>query len=87
VRSSHERFDGSGYPDALSRADHPAGKPHRVRLDAFHAMTSDRPYGTAMSVEKALAELSRCTGTQFDPDVVIAFRAARVASPSPRLIA
>ena len=87
VRSSHERFDGNGYPDALTGHAIPLASRIVFVCDAFHAMTSERPYGSAMSVEQALAELSRCAGTQFDPEVVIAFRAARVIPPSPLLIA
>ena len=85
VRSSHERFDGNGYPDALTGHAIPLASRIVFVCDAFHAMTSERPYGSAMSVEQALAELSRCAGTQFDPEVVIAFRAARVdpAVPAP----
>ena len=87
VRSSHERFDGSGYPDALAADAIPLASRVVFVCDAFHAMTSERPYRSILNVEQALAELSRCAGTQFDPEVVIAFRAARLAPPSPLLIA
>jgi two-component system, cell cycle response regulator len=73
VRSSHERFDGTGYPDGLAGTDIPL--PARIVFvcDAFDAMTSVRPYSGALSVAAALDELERCAGTQFDPLVVAAF--------------
>jgi diguanylate cyclase (GGDEF)-like protein len=70
VRSSHENFDGTGYPDGLSREEIPLGARIIFACDAFDVMTSERPYSPAMSTEKALAELRRCGGTQFDPRVV-----------------
>ena len=75
VRSSHERFDGKGYPDGLSGEQIPLASRIIFVCDAFHAITSDRPYEPAQSVESALAELSRCAGSQFDPAVVAAFQA------------
>jgi two-component system, cell cycle response regulator len=73
VRSSHERWDGSGYPDALAGDQIPAGARIVAVADAFSAMTEDRPHAAARSVEDALAELVACSGTQFDPVVVEAF--------------
>ena len=73
VRSSHERWDGSGYPDGLTGDAIPLGARVIAVCDAFNAMTSDRPYSSALSDERALAELRRSAGTQFDPDVVEAF--------------
>ena len=70
VRWSHERWDGRGYPDGLSGADIPRGAYVIAVCDAYHAMTEDRVYRKAMSVEGALAELRRCTGTQFMPAAV-----------------
>jgi len=70
VRSSHERWDGTGYPDRLAAADIPVGALVVAACDALHAMTSDRPYRSAGSQEDALAELRRCSGTQFDPAVI-----------------
>ena len=75
VRSSHEHFDGKGYPDGLSGEQIPLASRIIFVCDAFHAMTSERPYEPAQSVESALAELSRCAGSQFDPAVVAAFLA------------
>lgn len=70
VRSSHENFDGSGYPDGLSGQEIPLGSRIIAVCDAFHAMITDRPYRAAMSDESAVAELRRCAGSQFDPAVV-----------------
>jgi len=75
VRSSHERYDGGGYPDGLRGEEIPLASRIVFVCDAFHAMTSDRPYGAAGTVEAALKELSDCAGLQFDPAVVKAFRA------------
>ena len=76
VRSSHERFDGEGYPDGLAGEDIPLGARIVAVCDAFHAMISDRPYRPARSAEEAIAELRRCSGSQFDPRVVEAFLAS-----------
>ena len=71
VRSSHERWDGTGYPDGLAGEDIPLGARIIFVCDAFEAMTSPRrPYHAPISREAALAELSACAGTQFDPRVV-----------------
>jgi HD-GYP domain-containing protein (c-di-GMP phosphodiesterase class II) len=74
IRSSHERYDGCGYPDGLTGHAIPIGSRIISVCDAFDAMTSDRSYRRAMTSEDAFAELSRCSGAQFDPDVVDAFR-------------
>jgi two-component system, cell cycle response regulator len=76
VHSSHERWDGGGYPEGLSGHDIPLGARVVAVCDAFDAMTTDRPYRKAMSPAAALKELRRCAGTQFDPAVVDAFCAA-----------
>jgi HD-GYP domain-containing protein (c-di-GMP phosphodiesterase class II) len=73
VRASHERWDGSGYPDGLAGGQIPLGARIVSVCDAFHAMTSPRPYQPTRTPEQALAELRRCAGTQFDPAVVEAF--------------
>jgi diguanylate cyclase (GGDEF)-like protein len=70
VRSSHERWDGGGYPDGLAGEAIPLGARIVCACDAVDAMLSERPYKAAMSVEEAVAELRRCAGTQFDPKVV-----------------
>jgi two-component system cell cycle response regulator len=73
VRSSHERYDGGGYPDGLAGSEIPLGASIITVCDAFDAMTSARPYGEAISVSDALAELRLCSGAQFDPRVVGTF--------------
>ena len=75
VRSSHEQFDGQGYPDGLAGADIPLGARIIAVCDAYDAMRSSRPYRAAMSLEGTLDELRRCAGTQFDPAVIDAFSA------------
>jgi two-component system cell cycle response regulator len=72
VRSSHERFDGGGYPDSLRGTEIPLGARIIFACDAFDAMTSTRTYSRAISQAAAVAELNACAGTQFDPDVVMA---------------
>jgi diguanylate cyclase (GGDEF)-like protein len=73
VRSSHEAFDGSGYPDALRGEAIPIGARVIAVCDAFDAMISDRAYRAGMAHEDAIAELHRCAEAQFDPRVVDAF--------------
>jgi diguanylate cyclase (GGDEF)-like protein len=70
VRSTHERVDGRGYPDGLAGTEIPLASRIVFVCDAFDAMTHARPYQAARSREEALAELERCAGTEFDPDVV-----------------
>ncbi len=70
VRSTHERWDGSGYPDGLVGEEIPLAARIITLCDAFSAITSDRPYRAASSLEQAVSELRRCAGTQFDPDLV-----------------
>jgi diguanylate cyclase (GGDEF)-like protein len=72
VRSSHERFDGRGYPDGLSGESIPLGSRIIFACDAYDAMVSDRPYAAAMTREAALDQIRRGRGTQFDPAVVSA---------------
>ena len=70
VRGSHERYDGGGYPDGLAGEAIPLASRIVCACDAFNAMTTTRSYREAMPVAAAVAELHRCSGTQFDPDVV-----------------
>ena len=70
VRASHERYDGDGYPDGLSADRIPLGSRVIGVCDAFHAMTEDRVYRKAMAPAEAIAEIERCSGTQFDPECV-----------------
>ncbi|MDH4027370.1 MAG: HD domain-containing protein [Nitrospirota bacterium] len=73
VRSHHERLDGKGYPDGLMGDKIPLFARIISVADSYDAMISDRPYRSALSREYAFAELRRCSGTQFDPEVVEAF--------------
>src|SRR5215210_3008239 len=75
VRSSHERFDGRGYPDGLAGDEIPLGSRIIAVCDAFDAMIGPRPYRLGMSAEVAITELKRCAGTQFDAAVVEVFAA------------
>jgi diguanylate cyclase (GGDEF)-like protein len=70
VRSSHERMDGTGYPDGLRGEEIPLGARIIAVCDAYDAMVSERPYGVALSPRDAIAELRRSAGSQFDPNVV-----------------
>jgi len=69
VRSSHEHYDGSGYPDGLAGEEIPIEARIVTCCDAFSAMTTTRSYRKAMPLEEALAEVRACAGTQFDPQV------------------
>ncbi len=70
VRAEHERWDGTGYPDRLREVEIPIASRITLACDAYHAMTSNRPYRHAMPHEVALRELRSNAGTQFDPTVV-----------------
>jgi diguanylate cyclase (GGDEF)-like protein len=70
VRSTHERLDGSGYPDGLAGDQIPLGARIIAVCDAFTAMTAPRPYAAQLTVPRASAELRQCAGTQFDTTVV-----------------
>jgi HD-GYP domain-containing protein (c-di-GMP phosphodiesterase class II) len=69
VRASHERWDGSGYPDGLKGEEIPIEARIVCCCDAFNAMTTNRSYRTALSTDVALEEVRRNAGTQFDPHV------------------
>ncbi len=73
IEHHHDHYDGSGLNQTVAGQSIPFGARVLAVADAFDAMTSDRPYRSAMSVEEALGEIKRCTGTQFDPAVVAAF--------------
>jgi two-component system, cell cycle response regulator len=73
VRSSGERWDGSGYPDSLRGDQIPVGSQVVAVCEAYAAMVSERPYSVAMRPSRALEELRRSAGSQFDPEVVAAF--------------
>ncbi len=70
VRSFHERFDGGGYPDGLTGEGIPIESRIIFACDAFNAMTTDRPYRSAVTIEAAITELQDHAGSQFDPRVV-----------------
>ncbi len=94
IRSTHERWDGSGYPDRLAEDDIPLAARIIAVCDAYSAMISDRPYREPRTPQAAVAELQRCAGSQFDPAVVTAFREiggdtavltkARTLTPTPQ---
>ena len=75
VRSCHEHFDGRGYPDGSNGENIPLESRIILVCDAFHAMTTDRPYRKHLSVEEACKRLREAAGSQFDPKVVQAFMA------------
>ncbi len=73
IRHHHERFDGEGYPDRLAGEEIPVAARMFSVVDAFDAMTADRPYRSALSTGEALDRLATAAGRQFDPEVVEAF--------------
>ena len=73
VRATHERWDGAGYPDGVPGSEIPLAARIIAVCDAFSAMTSPRPYRAPVGWDAALAELCRCAGTQFDPEIVAVF--------------
>ena len=86
VRSTHERWDGHGYPDGLKGEQIPLASRIIFVCDAFDAMTTDRPYRRAIPFEEAVAEIRSNAGTQFDPDLVDRFIAI-IASKQPLALA
>lgn len=73
LKHHHERYDGKGYPTGLEGEKIPLQARIMAVADSFDAMTSNRPYGIRKNVKEAVAELTRCSGTQFDPDIVKIF--------------
>lgn len=73
IRHHHERFEGNGYPDRLKGEEIPIQSRIVSIIDAYDAMTSDRPYRKSLGMEWAIGELKRCAGTQFDPQIVEIF--------------
>jgi HD-GYP domain-containing protein (c-di-GMP phosphodiesterase class II) len=69
----HERWDGAGYPTGRAGGEIPEGARLLAVADAFDAMTSTRPYRRALPTRRALGEIERCAGTQFDPEMASAF--------------
>lgn len=86
VRASHERYDGSGYPDGLAGDQIPIQSRIVSACDALTAMTRDRPYRAAMSTDDALKELRSCAGSQFDPDVVRVIERVAGTASDPRAL-
>jgi putative nucleotidyltransferase with HDIG domain len=76
IRSSHERWDGNGYPDGLQGEEIPLASRIVFVCDAFDAMTSQRPYQATRTPQEALEELRLGAGSQFDPELVEVFAAA-----------
>lgn len=70
IRNHHENYDGTGYPDGLAAETIPIGARIIMIADTLDAMTTDRPYRRAMSLQRALEELSKHAGRQFDPKLV-----------------
>ncbi|MBI4684999.1 MAG: HD domain-containing protein [Nitrospirae bacterium] len=73
IKHHHERYDGTGYPEALKGDEIPIGARILCVADSFDAMTADRPYRQSLGMEYAKSELKRCSGTQFDPEIVDTF--------------
>lgn len=73
IRSHHERFDGSGYPDRIGKTDIPLCSRIIAVADAYDAMVTDRPYRGALKKKEALEEIRRCRNTQFDPELADIF--------------
>ena len=75
VAAHHERWDGTGYPQGLRGDEIPLAARIFSVVDAFDAITNDRPYRWAQSIERALTEIGNGAGTQFDPAIAQAFLA------------
>ncbi|HKW77580.1 MAG TPA: HD domain-containing phosphohydrolase, partial [Candidatus Limnocylindria bacterium] len=81
VRAHHERWDGTGYPDGTAGEDIPLGARILSVADAYHAMTSERPYRAAFSAQDAVRTIIDAAGHAFDPAIVDAFAALAESSP------
>ena len=86
VEAHHERWDGRGYPRGLAQEEIPLEARILSVVDAYDAMTSPRAYQPSLSVEEARKELARCSGQQFDPQVVEVFLRIAIRQPSVRLV-
>ena len=73
IRAHQEKYDGSGYPQGLAGEEIPFEARILTTVDAYSAMTEDRPYRSALRPEDAVEELLRCSGKDFDPHIVRAF--------------
>jgi putative nucleotidyltransferase with HDIG domain len=73
IRYHHEKIDGSGYPDSLKREEIPVGARMMALVDAFDAMTTDRPYRSRLSLKEVMAEIKENLGKQFDPTITRSF--------------
>jgi putative two-component system response regulator len=82
IRHHHERWDGTGYPDGLRGDAAPLGARVVAVLDAYDAMTHDRPYRPAFSPERAMAEIRAHAGRQFDPDIAAMFETEILSTAS-----
>jgi HD-GYP domain-containing protein (c-di-GMP phosphodiesterase class II) len=83
VRSEHEKYDGTGYPNGLKKHNIPVGARIIAVADAYDAMTTYRPYRKALSKKEAIRRLKENAGSQFDPRIVKAFfKAIRRCKPS-----
>jgi len=87
VRAHHERWDGMGYPDRLAGEQIPIASRIITACDSFSAMTTTRSYREAMTEDQALAELDRCAGAQFDPEIVEVVRGEVLRQRAERSVA
>ena len=85
IRSSHERWDGRGYPDGLAGEEIPLAARIILVCDAYDAMVSERPYSPGRDPESVLAEIRECAGSQFDPDLVEVLDRVVRSTPADRL--
>jgi putative nucleotidyltransferase with HDIG domain len=86
VRNHHERYDGTGYPDKIKGEEIPLSSRIIMMCDSLDAMLSDRPYRKALSQDAVRAELDRCSGTQFDPEIVDAVIRGAVIARAAELV-